>query len=129
MCGRSPSFGWTTLYEDEEKDVDDLKATSQIMMSCKKRKLYEALQVLCLFLASYVNMCYDIWSAIETVKFFCLPDDTFNQTRNKTFWGLEVKLQSSIFSDYCNLSLNCWLRLKSCCTFILGVEQSLLWYF
>ena len=43
-----------------DKDADDLKAMSQIMMSHKKRKLYESMQVLCLFLASYVNMRYDI---------------------------------------------------------------------
>ena len=43
-----------------DKDVDDLKATSQIMMSCKNRKLYESMQVLCLFLVSYVNRHCDI---------------------------------------------------------------------
>ena len=64
---------------------DDLKATSHIMMSYKKRKLHEAMQVLCLFLASYVNMRYDIFSATETVKNLCLSEKTFNQTRNKTF--------------------------------------------
>ena len=136
---------WLEYSEDEEKDVDDLKApttgfgpdkdaddlkaTSQIMMSRKKKKMYESLQVLCLFLASYVNRRYDIWSATETVTNLCLLDETFNQTRNKTLWGLEVKLQSLIFSDCCNLSLNYWLRLKSCCIFILGFEQSLLQYF
>ena len=46
--------------EDEEKDLDELKAMSQIMMSRKKRKLYESMQVLCLFLAFYVNRRYDI---------------------------------------------------------------------
>ena len=78
----SASFSGKAIQEsleyskDEEKDVDDLKApttgsgpykaandlkaTSQIMMSRKKRKLYEALQVLCLFLDSYVNRSYDI---------------------------------------------------------------------
>ena len=68
-----------------DKDADDLKAMSQIMMSRKKRKLYEAMQLLCLFLASYVNMCYDICSATETMTNFCLSNETFNQTRNKAF--------------------------------------------
>ena len=67
--------------EDEEKDTDELKAMSHIMMSRKKRKLYESMQVLCLFLASYVNIRYDICSAIETMTNLCLSDDTFNQTR------------------------------------------------
>ena len=64
-----------------DKDADDLKAMSQIMMSRKKRKLYEAMHVLCLFLASYVNMRDDICSATETVTNLCLSDETFNQTR------------------------------------------------
>ena len=49
-----------TIGSRPDKDADDLKAMSQIMMSQKKRKLYESMQVLCLFLASYVNRHYDI---------------------------------------------------------------------
>ena len=70
-----------TISSRPDKDADDLKAMSQIMMSCKKIKLYEAMQVLCLFLASYVNMHYDIFSNTETVTNLCLSDETFNQTR------------------------------------------------
>ena len=54
---------------------------SQIIMSCKKIKLYESMQVLCLFLDPYVNMGYDICSATETVTNLYLSDVTFNQTR------------------------------------------------
>ena len=74
-----------TIGSRPDKDAYDLKAMSQIMMSHKKRKMYEAMQVLCLFLDSYVNMRYDICSATETVTNLCLSDETFNQTRNKTF--------------------------------------------
>ena len=49
-----------TIGSRPDKDANDLKAMSQIMMSRKKRKLYEAMQVLCLFLAFYVNRRYDI---------------------------------------------------------------------
>ena len=71
----------STISSRPNKDADELKAMSQIMMSHKKRKLYEAMQVLCLFLASYVNICYDICSATETVTNLCFSDETFNQTR------------------------------------------------